>query len=533
MVAGVDLLRDFFVPGRSLAVGDRGMVATSHPDATLAGLDILRQGGNAVDAAIAAVAMQCVVEPHMTGIGGDCFALLAKDGHPPLGINGSGWSPADFGVERLRGLGVSSITDHMPHAATIPGAVSAWCRLSRDHGHLPLARVLEPAVQAARDGFRITPRVAADWAAQADRLRHNAAAAAAFLAGGSTPQAGDRRDHPALGRTLAAIGEHGEAAFYRGEAAQSMVRCLRALGGLHAVEDFERYEAMWIEPIQAGYRGRTIHECPPNGQGVIALLILRILERFDLSDPALAEADRIHILAEATKIAYAVRNGRIADPEVSATSEDVLSDAFVARAAASIDLAHARAPDWVDAIEHKDTVYVSVVDRDLTAVSLINSLFASFGTGIYDPGTGVMFQNRGISFRLDEDHPNSAAPRKRPMHTIIPGLMSENGRCTMSFGVMGGHYQACGHASLISQIVDRGRNPQAASDAPRSFAVDGRLDLEPAFGSQVSDELARRGHAVARATGPIGGCQAIMIDRERGALYGASDHRKDGVALGY
>jgi gamma-glutamyltranspeptidase/glutathione hydrolase len=518
--------RDYISPGRSTAIAENGMAATSHPSATMAAIDVLRAGGNAMDAALAAVAVQCVVEAEATGIGGDCFAIIAPAGGPITAFNGSGWTPAGFSAEALRDDGLTSIPETSPHAVTVPGAIDGWCQLSERFGSWPLDRVLAPAVAFAEEGFRITGRVAWDWRRFRDRITHHPPASAQFLPGGTEPMTGDRFALPALGRTLRAVGERGRSAFYEGAAAAEMVATLRELGGTHTLADFAEYRGFFTEPISARFRGRQVYECPPNGQGLTALLIARILEGFDLSDGAVSEADRVHLLAEASKAAYRHRDLLIADPgHVRLSAEEVLGDAFVDNLRGRIRLDRASEPAVWDFPNHRDTVCLSVVDKDRNVVSFINSLFASFGSGIYAPGPGVLFHNRGSGFTLAPGHPNEAGPRKRPLHTLIPGLVSADGVPTLPFGVMGGHFQAVGHAHFLSHLYDRGFDPQLSNEAPRSFAYDGRLILEPGFGEAVRADLAARGHDTRWSSDPIGGCQAILIDHARGVLIGSSDHR--------
>ncbi|GHA29836.1 gamma-glutamyltranspeptidase [Devosia pacifica] len=526
--------RDFMVPGKSVALAENGMAATSHPLATLTAVDILRAGGNAVDAAIAGVALQCVIDPHMTGIGGDCFALYAPAGKPLTAFNGSGRSPAGIDAEALRAKGWSSIPDLAVDAVTIPGAVDAWCQLSETHGTLGLDQVLAPAIKAAEEGFVITPRVALDWARYAFRLEGDDAAKRQFLPKGRAPKIGERLTNPKLAATLRRIGAEGRSAFYEGEVAADIVAALKSHGGVHTDSDLAGHAGFFTDPIGAAYRGKTLNECPPNGQGLAALIITRILEGFDLAGDRYTEADRIHLLAEATKAGYRQRDALISDPEtMTASVEDILSDQHINRLRELISLDTATGPEAWDLPVHRDTVYLTVVDRDGNAISLINSLFFAFGSGIYAPNAGVLLQNRGAGFSLKADHPNSLAPNKRPFHTIIPAIVSEAGRPLMTLGVMGGQYQATGHAHMMSQVFDRGLDIQAASDQPRSFFVDGELGLEPTISDAVRQDLNARGHATRIVDEPIGGCQAIMIDYERGVLWGASDHRKDGIALGY
>lgn len=525
-------MRNFITPSRSVAVGERGMAATSHPQATLVALDMLKAGGNAMDAAIAAVALQGVVEPQMTGVGGDCFVIYSPKAGKPVALNGSGRTPARTDLAATMAKGAPALGPTSIEGITIPGAIDAWCRLAAAHGSKPLDEILAPAIAAAENGFRITPRVAADWSRNRARLESNPAAAAHYLPGGAAPAIGDRRDQPALGRTLRRIAREGRAAFYEGEVAEELVAVLQSLGGVHSMEDFAANAPEDVTPISTGYGGHDVLECPPNGQGLAALMILRILAGYDIR--ALAEVDRVHVLAEATKAAYRARDAFFCDPAFGRLdAAHFLSGGYIDAIRHRIDMARATASvDWDD-IEHKDTVYVTVVDRDLNAVSFINSLFQPFGSGVYAPKSGVLLHNRGWGFRLKGGHPNALAPNKRPMHTIIPGMVMQNGRCIMPFGVMGGHYQATGHAGFLSNVFDLGMDIQAAAEAPRSFAFEGVLSMEPTYPREIGRELAARGHDVKWADAAIGGCQAIWIDHARGVLLGASDHRKDGVALGF
>jgi len=524
--------RDFMAPGRSLAVGDRGMAATSHPQATLAAVEMLRAGGNAVDAAIAAVALQGVIDPHMTGIGGDCFAIYAPANGKPVAINGSGRAPAKAELGWFLAQGLTSIAEESPHAVTVPGAVDAWCKLAADHGTKSLDEILAPAIRAAEDGFVVTPRAGLDWARYAGRIETHKTGIAAYLPGGRAPVTGDRLNHPALARTLRRIAREGRAAFYDGEVAVEIVAALEGLGGLMELDDLASASADYVEPIGADYRGHRLWECPPNGQGVAALLIARLLEGFDMSDTGLSEADRIHLLAEATKAAYRQRDALVADPAFKPLDvETLLSDASIAGMRSGIDRKRASVPEAFDMPVHRDTVYVAVADRDGNVVSFINSIFAAFGSGIYAPRSGVLLQNRGAGFRLVEGHPNAIAPRKRPFHTIIPGLLAKNGKPAMALGVMGGQYQSTGHMQILTGLLDRGLDIQQACNAPRSFAFEGELKLETTIAPAVAEDLAARGHRIIWADEPLGGCQIVYVDHTRGVMYGASDHRKDGIAL--
>ncbi len=527
-------MRDFQQPRRSAAVASEAMAATSHPTATLAAIEILRNGGNAVDAAIAAVAVLGVVEPQSTGIGGDCFVLYSPKAGRPIGLNGSGRAPKAAEPGWYVEHGYKSIPPESPHAVTVPGAVDAWCRLHEDHGTKPLAELLEPAARLAEAGVPISPRVAHDFAGLSEKIARDEFAAAAFLRNGRLPGLGEKLKQPALAKTLRKIGREGRRAFYDGPVAAEIVSRLKALGGLHTLDDFAAQRSEYVTPISTDYRGFAVNEIPPNGQGLAALMILNVLRGFDMASDRLSEADRIHVLAEATKAAYAARDTWFADPAQAKVPVDrLLSADYADEVRRRIDPRRASEPVLLDGAEHRDTVYLTVVDRDRNAVSLINSLFHPFGSGIFASESGVMLHCRGTMFRTAPGHPNTIAPGKRPLHTIIPGMLTKNGRAVMPFGVMGGNYQACGHAHFLLQHLDRGHDPQAALEVPRSFAYGGVLGLETAISEEIAADLAARGHRVAWADEPLGGGQAIQIDHERGVLIGGSDPRKDGCALGY
>lgn len=532
-------MRDFQSGGRSMVYAERGMAATAHPLASLAAIDTLRAGGSAVDAAIAAVALLCVIEPAMTGIGGDCFALVSENGETPQGFNGSGHAPAGLSPELLAQNGIGELAPTSPHSVTVPGAVAAWDALHERYGRLPFADLLAPAERTARNGFIVAPRVAFDWAAQAPKIAAHDGGAAHYLPEGRAPLPGERHRLPALAETLATLRREGPRAFYEGPIAEDIVATLAALGGHMLESDLAAVRTDAMTPITASYRGREIVELPPNTQGLMALLILKILEGFELDRLDPFGPERTHLEMEAARLAYACRDAVIADPrQARGVAEAVLSDAFVEELRAMIDPARAGAPR-ASLSPFSNTTYVTVVDENRMAVSFINSLFQPFGSGITTHETGILLQNRGMGFTLEEGHPNRLAPGKRPMHTLLPGMMMADGRVGMSFGVMGGAYQACGHARLISNLYDYDMELQAAIEAPRSFWQGLRahqfstLELEKGYSEATAARLAEMGHAITRADSPIGGSQAIRIDWESGVLIGGSDPRKDGCALGY
>ncbi len=529
-------MRDFQLPGRSPAVASHGMAATSHPLATLTALDVLRDGGNAIDAAIAACAAQCVIEPHNTTIGGDCFVLYAPGGGDEvIVLNGSGRAPAAAEPAWFAEAGITEIGVSSPHSVTIPGAVDAWERLAADHGRKDLGELLKPAIEFAESGVPVPARTAADWEAKSDLLREDADAARILLPGGRAPAPGDIHRQPELADTLRTIAEQGCAGFYEGPVAEDMVERLRSLGGLHTLDDFAAHGAVYVQPIETSYRGYDVFECPPNGQGIIALIMLNILSGYELGDLDPLGAERLHLEIEAGRLAFRDRNAFVADPELAEVPvERLLDPDYAAELRGHIDPGRAMAALPPSSIpRHADTVYLTVVDRDRNAVSFINSIFHSFGSGIMAPMSGVLLQNRGYGFRVDPAHPNCIGPRKRPLHTIIPGMACKDGRAVLPFGVMGGHYQPFGHVHLLTNLIDFGMDAQEGLDCPRVFHDEGRLVVERGVGAEARRGLAEMGHEVVEAGSPLGGGQAIRIDHERGVLVGGSDPRKDGCALGY
>jgi gamma-glutamyltranspeptidase/glutathione hydrolase len=524
--------RDFQLPGRSPVIACEGMAATSHPLASLAAVETLRAGGNAADAAVTAAAVLCVVEPHMTGIGGDCFAMIHAPGRPVWGYNGSGRTGARGSLDALMAQGDCVIALDSIHAVTVPGAIDAWAAILAAHGRLPLDRALAPAIRYAEGGFPVAARIAWDWARAADKLAADPGAARHFLFQGRPPAEGDIVKLPALARTLAAIAAKGPRTFYEGPIAEDIVATVAARGSTLAAEDFASHRGEVVSPIATSYRALDVLELPPNTQGLTALVLLNILERFDLAALDPLGPDRFHLALEAARLAYAVRDRHVADPAAMRAAVPALLDkTFAATLAGRIDRAHRAPPAGILAVE-SDTVYLTVVDRDRMAVSLVNTLFSAFGVGICTERTGIMLTNRGACFVLEPGHPNAFGPAKRPLHTIIPALALRGGRCELAFGVMGSHYQPMGHAQFVTNLIDYGMDVQAAIDAPRAFFVGDKTVVERGLPPATVDGLIARGHDVVLAASPWGGAQAIRIDRERGVLIGGSDPRKDGCALG-
>lgn len=530
-------MRNLEAPGRSPVRSPYGMVASSHPLASQAGIDILKSGGNALDAAIAVCAVQCVVEPQSTGIGGDCFCLFAPEGSADLvAYNGSGQTPAAASVDWFKKQAISEIERQSPHSVTVPGAINAWHQLNEDHGALSLAEVLAPAIQYARDGYPIHSRVSADMFKQTALLKNDANAAAVFLIDGKTPAEGVMHYQPALARTLEAIAENGRDAFYQGAIAEDMVSYLQELGGLHTLSDFASVSGEYVDPISTRFRDYRVFQVPPNGQGVIALQLLNIASEFDIGNEVL-DARRMHLELEAGRLAYRDRNLFVADQRHAEVPVDwLLSTEHAAELRSAIDpnKALTELPSFNSPLQ-QSTVTISVVDRNRNACSFINSLFHGFGSVQMAPKSGVMLHNRGQSFSLQGGHPNCIGPKKRPMHTIIPGMVTQGERVVMPYGVMGGHYQSYGHMQFLTRMIDYGMDIQEAQDLPRIFPVpeENVVEYEATLPASIVAELRNMGHTLVPAENPIGGSQAIWIDWKEGVLTGGSDPRKDGCAIGY
>lgn len=523
-------MRNFHLPGRSAVFAENGIGATSHPLAAQSALDILKQGGNAMDAAIAGAVLLGICEPQSAGIGGDCFALISPAGSEDVfAFNGSGRAPANASAKEMRARGLDVVGLGSAEAVTIPGAVDGFCQLSENYGKLGLDAVLQPAIHYADAGVPIAPRVCFDYGESLSTLQ--GAAKKYYLIGGKAPVLGQMFRAPGQAEVLRRIAAKGRAAFYEGEVAQDMVTALQNMGGVHTLDDFATTKGNSTTPVGGHYKDLELIEHPPNGQGATAILMLNILSQFDIASLDPFGAERTHIEAEAAKLAYDARNRFIADsaPRI----DHMLAPETAAQLAALIDPKRAM-PSAAPLAEsvHKDTVYITVVDRDRMAVSLIYSIFYSFGSGIASGKFGILLQNRGAGFSLNTGHPNEMAGGKRPMHTIIPGMLRKKGRVVMPFGVMGGAYQPNGHARFVSNMTDFGMDPQSAIDAPRAFSDEGTLKIESGYSNAVRQALADMGHRIMVPNGPIGGAQAIHI-HDNGVLEGASDARKDGIALGY
>ena len=525
-------MRDFHFPGRSGVLASNGMCATSHPLAAQAALDILKSGGNAMDAAIAGAVLLGFCEPQSTGIGGDCFVLWSNPGSDRVNaLNGSGRAPAATDPESLRAAGHKTIPLGCADAVTIPGAIDAFCHLSETVGKLGIDRLLAPAIHYADAGVPVSPRVAFDWANAAPRLQGHGRTA--YLIDGKPPVTGQMFRAPGQAEVLRRIARDGRDAYYTGEVADDLIAALAERGGVHTARDFAATACMATEPVSGDYKGVELVEHPPNGQGATAILMLNILSHFDIAGMDPLGAMRVHIEAEAAKLAYDARDRFIADPDLTTRLDHMLAPETAQKLAALIDPKCAM-PASVPGAEavHKDTVYITVVDRDRMAVSLIYSTYYGFGSGIGSEKFGILLQNRGAGFNLTPGHPNELGGGKRPMHTIIPAMLRENGRVAMPFGVMGGAYQPTGHARVVSNLRDFGMELQQALDTPRAFCEMGEMKVERGYAASVLRELGDLGHDVSVPDTPLGGAQAIRIG-ENGVLEGASDPRKDGCAIGY
>ena len=526
-----------FPSRRSAVHGRRGAVATSQPLAAQAGLRLLLAGGNAFDAAIATAAALNVVEPMSTGIGGDAFALCCVAGDPTVhALNASGRAPRAASVEEYRAR-FGTMPQVGIHSVTVPGAVDGWAALIERFGSKPMAEILAPAIEYAEEGYPVSELIARNWAASAAKLARHADSTRHYLFDGQPPRAGQIVRLPALAKSLRAIATGGRDAFYRGEIAEQIVACSQREGGLITKQDLANHRSTWDSPIHISYRGYDVYECPPNGQGLAALVALNILARDDLGTRVWGSAEHQHLAIEAMKIGFEVASNYVADPAfVDLPLDELLSAAHAGQAYRSIDPARARTIPRVMP-PASDTVYLSAVDGRGNACSFINSLYHGFGSGITAGDTGICLQNRGGCFSLDPTHRNRLEGAKRPYHTIIPAMVTRQGRPWLSYGVMGGFMQPQGHLQVLSNLVDFRMNPQEALDAPRFRVMHGvRVALEETFGTATVDSLRTRGHdarSEAALTMAFGGGQAILIDPDSGVLTAASEPRKDGAAVAF
>jgi gamma-glutamyltranspeptidase/glutathione hydrolase len=532
------------VAGRSKIATQFGIVAASQPLAARAGVQILERGGHAVDAAIAANAVMGVVEPEMNGIGGDLFAMVSESsGGGPHGLNAGGWAPGGLTPELLKARGLTDMPFSGIHTVTVPGAVAGWAALHRRFGRLPMADLLAPAIFYAEHGFPVSDVIAARWAQWTDKLSADSSAAATYLPNGRAPRSGELFANRDLASALRRIASDGPSGFYAGPTAAAILECSRARGGTMTAEDLRDFDAEWVDPISTTYRDWRVYEIPPNTQGIAALMMLALMEQFPLREYGFASASSLHVLIEAKKLAYADMLHYVADPRFAAVPVGELLDKAAAKARARLIRPESAAtrvkPSVVDSVTTRyggDTIYLSAIDREGNIVSLIQSIYQGFGSGLVPSGTGFALQNRGALFTLDEQHPNVLAPRKRPLHTIIPGFMQKGG-LRIGFGIMGAWNQAQAHAQFVANIVDYGMDIQEALEAPRftKSTFDGvDVSIEALIPEVVRAELKRFGHDVTvlpPRSGAFGSGQAVMSNDATGVHFGASEPRHDGAAI--
>ncbi len=534
---------------RSEVIGKQGMVATSQPLATQVGLDILKAGGGAVDAAIAANAMLGLVEPTGCGIGGDLFAIVwdAEKGEL-TGLNASGRSPQSLTLQHFRDSGIESIPYLGPLTVSVPGAVDGWYELHGRYGRLPMSELLKPAIEYAENGFPVTEFIADLWAENVESRKDFPGVREIYMPGGAAPETGDLFKNPNLANTYRKIAEGGRDAFYKGEIARQIDAYMAEQGGFLTYDDLAKHTSEWITPLSTNYRGYEVYELPPNGQGVVALQMLNILEGYDIRGMGFGSAQYLHTLIEAKKLAYEDRAKFYADPHFyNAPLDMLLSKEYAAerRKLISAEKAAMTYPPGDAKLETGDTIYLTVADKDGNMISLIQSNYGDLGSGMTPAELGFQLQNRGALFSLEEGHANVYEPGKRPFHTIIPAFVMKDGKPWLSFGVMGGSMQPQGHAQILINLIDFDMNLQEAGDAARmrhrgsSQPTDevmtdgGTVYLESAIPENVRGELRAMGHKVADGRISYGGYQAILRNDIQGVYYGASESRKDGQAAGY
>ena len=539
------------VATRSVVYAPHGMVCAAQPLAVQAGLDVLKEGGSAVDAAIATNACLGLMEPTANGLGGDLFALIwDPKTKRVIGLNASGRAPLALTIAKVPPDSDGTIPLYSPYSWTVPGCCDGWFELHQRYGKLPMSRILAPAIGYAEHGFPLSPVIADDWGRSVRVFRDKPGFADVFMPGGHAPKEGERFRNPALAKTLRLLAEKGRDAYYQGPIAEALVRYSKANGGFFAMEDFARHHSTWDAPISSDYRGWTVWEMPPNSQGLASLQLLNILETFDLKAMGRDSPDFWHVMTEAKKLAFADRARYYADPAFAKVPvQELLSKDYARQRAASIDMHHAArndAPGEIAALNRRETTYLCTADANGMMVSLIQSNYTGFGSGYVVPELGFGLQDRGGLFSLDPHHPNALEPGKRPFQTIIPAFVTKHGEPLMAFGVMGGDMQPQGHAQVVVNLVDFGMNLQEAGDAIRmhhtgSSEPDGHvmkdggvLHIEDGLPSGVIAELKRRGHRMEpEAVGNYGGYQAILRDPVTGNYVGATEKRKDGCALGY
>ena len=518
-----------------MPVGLRGMAVSSQPLATQAGLEVLKRGGNAIDATVAMAAVLNVVEPMSTGVGGDAFILiyLAKSGEIRA-LNASGRAPYGAALDYFREQKIARIPDSGMLPVTVPGALDGWAVVTERYGTMSLSELLEPAISYAEEGFPVAEKTAHEWAKSKAKLSAYPNSAANYLIDGRAPSAGEIFRQENLAASLKKIAEKGKEVFYGGELAEEIVGFSQANAGLLSLKDFKDHTSTWVEPIQTSYRGYDVYEMPPNTQGMTVLQMLNMLERFDIASLGYDSAAYVHLLIEIKKLAFADRDRYLADPELARVPVDrLISKAYADERVEEID--PDRAGDYSPGLGavSGDTQVFCAVDREGNAVSFINSLFEGFGCGLVGGNTGIMLQNRGKLFSLDPSHPNCVAPHKRPQHTIMPAMVFKDRNPFLIFGVTGAHMQPQGQVQVLANLIDFGMTLQKALDAPRVNHLEGlEVALEAGVAASARKELKQKGHEIVKAAN-FGGGQAIMIHPEYGTLIGGSDPRKDGSAMGF
>ncbi|WJG09981.1 gamma-glutamyltransferase [Aliiglaciecola sp. LCG003] len=545
-VSAYDRITGETFASRSEVIAANGMVATSQPLATQVGLDVLKQGGNAIDAAIAANAMLGLVEPTGNGIGGDLFAIVWDAKTQQLyGLNASGRSPKSLTLEYFKEQGMNKIPSHGPLPVSVPGAVDGWFELHGKFGSLPMTTLLAPTIDYAKKGFPVTELIAWYMQRSVPILSKFDGFKETYMPNGATPQKGQIFTNPHLAVTLEKIATGGRDAFYKGDIARSIAAYMKEQGGFLSYEDLASHTSDWVEPVSTNYRGYDVWELPPNGQGIAALQILNILEQFDIEGMGFGSAEYIHTFVEAKKLAFEDRAKYYADPEFNQIPVDwLISKEYAQQRVKLMD--ENNAAKRIDAgINQGDTIYLTTADKDGNMVSLIQSNYRGMGSGMTPTGLGFILQDRGEMFSLEEGHFNVFAPGKRPFHTIIPAFVTKNAKPWLSFGVMGGGTQPQMHAQIIVNLIDFGMNLQEAGDAPRilhsgsseptgeRMLDGGYISLESGFSAKVRRQLLHKGHVLTDVSGSFGGYQAILHDAKNGVYYGASESRKDGQAAGY
>ena len=528
-------MRKLSFPGRSNVLGQNGMVATSNPLSSLEAINILKKGGNAIDAAIAASAVQAVVNPSATGVGGDCFAIVSINGKDPVSVNGSGIAPKKAKLEYYKTNKINNIGLTSPHSVTIPGSVHAWCSMHEKFGNIELEEVLLGAINFARNGFPIHEVEALAWKENENKLKANENSKNLFLKNNKSYGYGEVFKNYQLANTLQNIAKHKIKGFYESNITRDMVKTLNSLGGLHTEEDFYSQRTSFTPTISNYYKDYKIHQCPLYGPGIIVLMMMALNEKLNLGSYNSSSVQRYHLQAEITKVCFEVKETILGDPDFNSLDVNkLLEEDFINSLCAKVRLNNVYKSEKSYVTSNPETVYLSIVDRDLNAVSFINSICHSFGSGITSSESGILFQNRGVNFRLEENHPNVIDSHKRPLHTIIPGLITDHkNECVYSYGVMGGQYQPVGQSHVLQNIFDYGYSVQEALDQPRIFALNGKLKLEKSIEQNIASKLKEMGHNIEIEKNAIGGGQCIKIDRINGVLFGGSDPRKDGMAIGY